>query len=132
MNLARSLDTGPGRIDPSDLVFLYTLLPFPIKMVKIPFINEAVPKPRGSGGHKAPGAVKEVPDSAGGRRPASDRLCRNGQTLKTKEPGNSNGPGRLFSPPDDAALCFHVRPGRRQCRLPHYRHVLRPPVLPQP
>jgi hypothetical protein len=43
------------------------------------------------------GAVKEVPDSARGRRPASDRLYRDGQTLKTKKSrGNSNGTPRLL------------------------------------
>jgi ribosomal protein L37E len=43
----------------------------------------------------SPGAVKEVPDSAGGRRPASDRLRREGQNLKTKNSrGNSNGTPR--------------------------------------
>jgi hypothetical protein len=36
-------------------------------------------------GPNEPGAVKEVPDSAGGCRPASDQLCRNGQTLTTKK-----------------------------------------------
>jgi hypothetical protein len=42
-------------------------------------------KPGFPGLRSAPGAVKEVPDSAGERRPASDRLCPDGQTLKTKK-----------------------------------------------
>jgi hypothetical protein len=64
-------------------------------IIEVPRDREGTFEPQIVPSHQ--GAVKEVSDSAGGRRPASDRLYREGQSLKTKKSrGNSNGTPRLL------------------------------------